>query len=127
MLSGWPDLIQDIQLKPFATRTDELLVQDGCIPWGNRWSFPKQAVVTLLRELHKTHPGETWMKRLACMFVWWPGLDYGDEQKSRVVMNAKIVDPIHHWHCLYPGNGQVGHGHVFTLILWDPSKARYSW
>ena len=28
----------------------------------------------VLHELHGGHPGETCMKRLARMFVWWPGI-----------------------------------------------------
>ena len=38
--SGWPYLVQDVQLKPFATRKDELSVQDGCILWGKRVVIP---------------------------------------------------------------------------------------
>ena len=82
---SWPDSVQDVQLKPFATRKNELSVQDGCIHWGNRVVIPKGGCGDMLRELHvhKAHPGETRMKRLACMFVWWPGLDYDNEQKSQ--------------------------------------------
>ena len=67
MQSGWPNLVQDVHIKLFATRKDELSVQDGCIPWGTEWPFPKQA---MLRELHEAHPGETRMERLARMFLW---------------------------------------------------------
>ena len=95
--------------------------------WGNRMDIPKAGSGDMLRELHKAHLRETEMKRLAHMFVWWPGLDHDIEQKVKVIMSVKIVVPIHHWHHLYPRNGQVGHGHVFTLNLWDPSKARCSW
>ena len=34
-----------------------------------------------MRELHKTHPGETQIKRLAHMFVCWPELDHDDKQE----------------------------------------------
>ena len=61
---------------------DELFVQDGCIFWGNRVVIPKGRG-DMPRKLHEAHPGETQMKRLAIMFVWWPGLDYNIEQKVK--------------------------------------------
>ena len=29
----------------------------------------------LLEELHRDHPGVTWIKSVACSYMWWPGLD----------------------------------------------------
>ena len=111
--NSWPDFVQGVQVKPFTTRKDELSVQDGCILWANQMVIPKAGCGDVLRELHEAHLGETQMKRLAHMFVWWPGLDHDIERKrSWVVMNAKFVSPTHHWHRLYPGNGQLGHGHI---------------
>ena len=46
------------------------------ILWGNQVVIPKVGCDDMLRELHEAHPGETRMKRLAHMFVWWPGLDH---------------------------------------------------
>ena len=51
--SGWPDSVQDVQLKPFATRKDELSVQDVCILWGNRIVTPKAGREDMPRELHE--------------------------------------------------------------------------
>ena len=81
--SSWPDSVQDVQLKPFATSKDQLSVQDGCILWGNWLIIPKAGRGDMLRELHEAHPEETRMKRLARMFVWWPGLDHDIEQKVK--------------------------------------------
>ena len=53
--SDWPDSVQDVQLKSFATRKNELSVQDGCIPWGNQIVIPKAGHEGMLRELHKAH------------------------------------------------------------------------
>ena len=94
--SRWPDSLQDVQLKPFVTRKDELSAQDGRILWGNRVVILKPGHGDILRELIEAHPGETQIKRQTCMFLWWPGLDHDNEQTSKVVMNAKIVSSIHH-------------------------------
>ena len=71
---GWPNVVKDDSLKPFWHRKVELSCQDGCILWGNRVVVPKAVREEVLRELHDAHPGETRMKRLARMFVWWPGI-----------------------------------------------------
>ena len=50
--SGWPDSVQDVQPKPFATRNDELSAQDGCIPKVGRGD--------MLRELNKRLKRQPW-------------------------------------------------------------------
>ena len=100
--SGWPDLVQDVQLKPYVTRKDELSGQDGCICWGNWGVIPKASRGDMLRELHEAHPGETRMKRLARMFFWWPGLDHAIEQEVNGCHECQIAGQIDHWHHLYP-------------------------
>ena len=72
---GWPDLIDEDVLKPYWRRKLELTCQDSCLIWGNRVIIPDAGRAEVLQELHDTHPGESRMKRLARMFVWWPGLD----------------------------------------------------
>ena len=69
---GWPEVIKEDELKPFWRRKVELSCQDGCILWRNRVVVPKAGREEVLRELHDAHPGETRMKRIARMFVWWP-------------------------------------------------------
>ena len=60
--SGWPDSIQDVQLKSFATNEDDLPVQDGYILWENRVDISKTGRDDMLRKLHEAHPGETRMR-----------------------------------------------------------------
>ena len=62
--SGWPDLEQDVQFKPFQTRKDDLSVQDGRILWGIRVVIPKTGREDMVRKLHDGHPGEIRTKRL---------------------------------------------------------------
>ena len=71
--------MEEDKLKPFWHRKVELSCQDGCILWGNRVVVPKAGREEVLRELHDAHPGETRMKRLARMFVWWPRITYDIE------------------------------------------------
>ena len=71
--------MEEDKLKPFWRRKVELSCQDGCILWGNRVVVPKAGREEVLRELHDAHPGETRMKRLARMFVWWPRITYDIE------------------------------------------------
>ena len=65
MKSGWPDSVQGVRLKPFATRKDELSMEDSCILWGNQVVILQAGLGDMLRELHEAHPGEIRMKRLA--------------------------------------------------------------
>ena len=73
--TGWPSETNDVNLKPYWKRKTELSSCDGCLIWGNRVVIPEVGRAEVLQELHDSHPGETRMKRLARMFVWWPEMD----------------------------------------------------
>ena len=72
---GWPDRVQQEQLKPYWHRRTELTSHDGCLLWGQRVVIPPQGRTTVLQELHGGHCGITRMKSLARTVVWWPKLD----------------------------------------------------
>ena len=43
ILSGWPEVVRDPELRPYYTKRLELSTQDGCILWGNRVVSPSQS------------------------------------------------------------------------------------
>ena len=62
---GWPDRVQEEQLKPYWHCRTELTSHDGCLLWGQRVVIPPQGRTTVLQELHGGHWGITRMKSLA--------------------------------------------------------------
>ena len=83
VMEGWTETIGDEQFKPYATRKDELSVEDGCVLWGTRVVVPPQLRSRVIDELHEGHPGIGKMKSFARSYVWWPGVDADLEEKVR--------------------------------------------
>ena len=57
----------------------------------------------VLQVLHEGHPGMTWMKSLARMYMWWPGIDKEIEEcvrtchECQVNQSASPVAPTQPW------------------------------
>lgn len=68
---GWPHLIHEEQVKPYATKSAELSVEKRCLLWGSRVVIPPTHRKEILKLLHGEHPGESRMKSLARSFVFW--------------------------------------------------------
>ena len=91
--NGWPEIVDADSLKPFWRKSLELSCQEGCILWGNRVVIPKPGRTEVLHELHGGHPGETRMKRLARMFVLWPGITQDIEDKVKKCTECQKIRP----------------------------------
>ncbi|PIK53373.1 hypothetical protein BSL78_09735 [Apostichopus japonicus] len=86
ILDGWPkqrNLGEDFT--PFSQKREELSVEDGIVLWGHRVVIPSDADmrISLIEELHATHPGIVKMKALARSYFWWPAVDRDLERKSK--------------------------------------------
>ena len=118
VLQGW-HFFNKGELRPFMGRKDELIVQDGCILWGNRVVIPQVRRAAVMRGLHKGHPGICRMKSLARSIAWWPGIDADLERMVKdcdeCQINCKSPAPAP----LHLGNGLPGLGPASTLILLD--------
>ena len=102
VLHGWHDIDQP-EMRPYQSRSLQLSVQDGCLLWGSRVIMPPCGRAAVLRLLHQGHPGVTRMKRLACGYVWWPGIDSELEKtvqrctKCQEHQNLPEKAPMHPW------------------------------
>jgi len=70
---GWT--VSTDTLRPFFRIRHQLAIANDCLLWGFRVIIPEALRPRVLAQLHKTHPGQSTMKRLARKHFWWPGLD----------------------------------------------------
>uniref|UniRef100_A0A914UZW7 RNA-directed DNA polymerase n=1 Tax=Plectus sambesii TaxID=2011161 RepID=A0A914UZW7_9BILA len=111
---GWPDHlskgfkpvglnVQVDDLMPFFRIRHQLAIANDCLLWGLRVLIPKSLRPRVLSQLHKTHPGQSMMKRLAHKHFWWPGLDKDVAQlvtaceACRSVLNDTPKVPLQPW------------------------------
>ena len=102
-MNGWPETCDDVELKPFHNRRNELSCEQGCVLWEIRVVVPAVLRGRLLNELHWEHPGICSMKAIARSFMWWPGLDREIElvvKSCTVCQNVRSLPPkvpLHPW------------------------------
>lgn len=75
----WPD-----ELKPYASRRDEITLEKECLMWGQRVIVPLKLQTEVLNKIHESHFGIVRMNSLARSVVWWPGIDDQLEKKQNV-------------------------------------------
>lgn len=96
---------------------------------------PEKLRAAVLNELHVGHPGIVRMKSLACLHVWWPGIDKQIEEavhscgSCQGIRNKPQPVPLHPWawptrvwqriHVDFAGPLQ---GHAFLIIVDAHSK-----
>ena len=52
LMQGWPPVIEDEGLRPYAKCKTELSVQDGCILWWSRVVVPATGPAQVMDEVH---------------------------------------------------------------------------
>ena len=118
------------RFNPFSSRRLELSVEDDCILWGSRVVVPLPGHSPILQELHEGHPGISRVKSLACMVVWWPGMDKDIEDKVKSCHECQkdrpnpAPTPLHPWE--YPSRPWARihidlagpcFGHMFLVLI----------
>ncbi|XP_054277868.1 uncharacterized protein K02A2.6-like [Macrosteles quadrilineatus] len=83
VLSGWPNKTNNLELKPYESRKNEISIHEGCLMWGVRAIVPEKFKQKLLMNLHDTHLGMVKMKALARDRFWWPSMDNDIENVAR--------------------------------------------
>ena len=132
---GWPELVDDVDLKPYFARRSELSLHDGCLLWGSRVVIPPRGREEILQVLHESHIGISRMKSLARNYVWWPKIDEALERTAKGCETCQahqknpVKAPLHPWewparpwarvHIDYAGPFM---GRMFLLIIDAHSK-----
>ncbi|VDI74336.1 Hypothetical predicted protein [Mytilus galloprovincialis] len=99
---GWT-VNDDIDLKPYFNRKNELSISQGCLQWGIRTIVPTKFRQQTLELLHSAHPGVVKMKLLARSYVWWPRIDSEIESLAKSCSGCQKhhrnpkQSPLHPW------------------------------
>lgn len=75
VLSGWPNSINDENLKSYFNKRAELGTEQKCVLWGNRVIIPSQLRSKVLNLFHESHQGIVQTKMLIRGFCWWPKIN----------------------------------------------------
>ena len=62
-------------LEPYARRSTELSIDNGCLLWESRVIIPKALRTPVAEEIDYEHLEVVRMKALARSLIWWPNLD----------------------------------------------------
>jgi hypothetical protein len=97
IVSGWPNQVEDDNIRPYWSRRWELSQEQGCIMWGARVVIPPTYRDRLLEGLHEGHMDICRMKSVARSYLWWPGMDQDLEliaKQCRVCQAVRNAPPV---------------------------------
>jgi hypothetical protein len=89
---GWPDGVEE-ELRPFASRKNELSLEQGCVLLGTRVVIPAQLKSQVLQMLHEGHTGIVKTKSFARRYVYWPGIDQDIEHVVKTCIDCQSTRP----------------------------------
>ena len=72
---GFPNRLNNQNLKIFQSKANQLSIFDDCIMFGNRVFIPESLRTIVLNQIHDGHPGISAMKSIARSIIWYPNLD----------------------------------------------------
>lgn len=86
---GWPSNAAELsdEERKYASKRNEIAVEDNCLFWGCRIIIPEVLRGELLDDLHASHLGIVKIKAMARSYMWWPNIDSDIEN---VVKSCKI-------------------------------------
>lgn len=90
--NGWPNHVNDVNLKPFFLKRNELSIEANCLMLGHRVIIPVILQDSVLNLLHEGHPGIVRAKSLARSFVWWPQINSDLELKIKTCETCQVTD-----------------------------------
>ena len=100
--NGWPQQVRE-DLQIYKDRSTELSTQGGCLMWGLRVIVPTSLQSSVLKSLHRNHPGITRMKATSHSYFWWKGLDKDIETVAKTCTFCQVNQsnpaqaPLHPW------------------------------
>lgn len=132
--NGWPQQVsEDLQI--YKDRSTELSTQGGCLMWGLRVIVPTSLQSSVLKSLHRNHPGITRMKATSRSYFWWKGLDKDIETVAKTCTSCQVnqsnpaqaplhpwVWPDQPWKCIHVDFAGPFLGHMFMVVVDAHSK-----
>jgi transposase InsO family protein len=100
---GWLKECETEELQHYKKSADFIMMEAGCLFYGNRVMIPLPIRCKVLDILHTAHPGMQRMKQLARTAVYWFNIDSEIEQVSRTCtscaehQNRPEKAPLHPW------------------------------
>lgn len=77
--NGWKNYKNNINIKSYWLKKDELTIEQTVLMRGHRVIIPKILQNKVLAMLHQNHMGIVKTKKLARSYVWWPKMDHDIE------------------------------------------------